>query len=44
MHFLSENDVYAYCSKFKKVNLERSSFTSNNLTLLNSDWVITVEK
>lgn len=44
MHFLTKKDVYDYFSKFKKINLERNDFTSNNLNLLNSDWLITVEK
>lgn len=43
-HFLTKEDIYDYFSKFKKINLERNDFTSNNLKLLNSDWVITVEK
>lgn len=44
IHFLSKEDVYAYCSKFKKINIERNDFTSNNLSLLNSDWLITLQK
>ncbi len=44
MHFLSKEDVYEYYKKFNKINLERNDFTDNNLKLLNSDWIIAVEK
>ena len=44
MHFLSKEDIYEYCAKFKRINIERNDFTSDNLALLNSDWIITVEK
>jgi ubiquinone/menaquinone biosynthesis C-methylase UbiE len=44
IHFLTKEDVYEYYSKFSKINIERNELTMNNLTLLNSDWIITVEK
>jgi ubiquinone/menaquinone biosynthesis C-methylase UbiE len=43
-HFLTKEDIYDYYSRFSKINIERYEFTMNNLTMLNSDWVITVEK
>ncbi|MDD5327089.1 MAG: class I SAM-dependent methyltransferase [Phycisphaerae bacterium] len=44
IHFLSEEDVYTYFSKFQKISLGKNDYTSNILDLLNSDWLITVEK
>jgi ubiquinone/menaquinone biosynthesis C-methylase UbiE len=44
MHFLTKEDVYDYYSKFSKLILERDDVSFHNLSLLNSDWDIIVEK
>ena len=44
IHFLSKKDVYDYFSKFTVISLEKNEFTKNNLSKLNSDWLITVKK
>lgn len=44
MHFLTKEDVYDYYSKFSKLVLERDDISFHNLSLLNSDWDIIVEK
>lgn len=44
MHFLSLQDVHDYFKKVSLINIEKNEFTSNNLKVLNSDWLITVVK
>jgi len=44
MHFLTKDDVYEYFSKFTVISLEKNEFTKNNLSKLNSDWLITIKK
>ena len=43
-HFITKEDVYEYFSRFSEINLEIEEFSFGGLKLLNSDWVITVEK
>jgi len=44
IHFLTKEDVYDYYSKFNIINLERSDTNFHNLSMLNSNWDIIVEK
>jgi ubiquinone/menaquinone biosynthesis C-methylase UbiE len=44
IHFLTREDVYDYYSKFSKLNLEKNEVNFHNLSMLNSNWDITVEK
>lgn len=44
MHFLTKEDVYDYYSKFNIINLERCDVNFHNLSILNSNWDIIVEK
>ncbi len=43
-HFLSEEDIPIYFSGFSQVSFEKSETTFADRRLLNSDWLITVEK
>ncbi len=43
-HFLSADDIPIYFSGFSEVSFEKSETTFANRRLLNSDWLITVEK
>lgn len=43
-HFLAENDIPNYFSKFSKLSFEKSETTFADRILLNSDWLIIVEK
>ncbi len=43
-HFLSAEDIPVYFSEFSQLSFEKSETTFANRQLLNSDWLITVEK
>jgi len=43
-HFLTADDIPKYFSDFAQVSFEKSETTFANRKLLNSDWLITVEK
>jgi ubiquinone/menaquinone biosynthesis C-methylase UbiE len=43
-HFLADEGIPDYFSEFSQVTFEKSETTFSNRTLLNSDWLITVEK
>jgi ubiquinone/menaquinone biosynthesis C-methylase UbiE len=43
-HFLAAEDIANYFSEFAHLTFEKSETTFANRTLLNSDWLITVEK
>jgi ubiquinone/menaquinone biosynthesis C-methylase UbiE len=43
-HFLAADDIPNYFSDFAQVSFEKSETTFANRRLLNSDWLITVEK
>jgi SAM-dependent methyltransferase len=43
-HFLSADDIPKYFSDFAQVSFEKSETTFANRRLLNSDWLVTVEK
>jgi ubiquinone/menaquinone biosynthesis C-methylase UbiE len=43
-HFLAADDIPTYFSEFSQVTFEKTETTFANRRLLNSDWLITVEK
>jgi ubiquinone/menaquinone biosynthesis C-methylase UbiE len=43
-HFLREQDITDYFSRFSQIRFEKSESTFGGRTRLNSDWVITAEK